>query len=238
MVYTRRNIAEEQEEACQKAKQLAVLGVQLHIMLDPIDWQNAGMRAPVMVNTIKVADLADLCRQDSASILRLLQMKLFEQAALKAVCARPGMKAAMWGPVEVVQPQAFLSLWIITLESNERIAIAEYLRNGQRVYEPFAFDRSDDHALAHLFGPAQRGEYAPGARVTLEEHGCQCTGEIIYVLHPGKASAQSTYSSRGRHTIQGKVYTNGTSARYVVDCHDGFPHVVNQWQVSNETDER
>lgn len=238
MIYTRRNSAEEQEEACQKAKKLTVLCAQLHITLDPIDWRNAGMRAPVMVNTIKVADLADLCRQDSASILRLLQMKLFERAALRAACAQPGMKAAMWSPVEVIQPQEFLSLWIITLESNERVTIAEYLRNGQRVYEHFAFDGGDGHALAKLLGPAHIGEYALGARVAIEEHGHQCTGEIIYVLHPSKASAQSKYASRGRHTIQGKVYTNDTSARYVVDCHDGFPHVVNQWQVINETDER
>jgi hypothetical protein len=125
MIYTRRNIAEEQEEACQKAKQLTDLCAQFHITLDPIDWQNAGMRASVMVNMIKVADLSDLSRQDSASILRLLQMKLFERAALKTVHARPGMRAAMWSPVEVVQPQEFLSLWIITLESNERVAIAE-----------------------------------------------------------------------------------------------------------------
>lgn len=238
MIYTRRNIAEEQEEACQKAKQLTVLCAQLHITLDPIDWQNAGMRAPVLVNTIKVADLTDLSRQDSASILRLLQMKLFERAALRTVCAQPDMKAVTWSPVEVVQPQEFLSLWIITLESNERVAVAEYLRNGQRVYEHFTFDGSNDHALAQLFGPAYRGEYALGARVAIAEHGCQCIGEIIYVLHPSKASVQSKYSTRGRHTIQGKVYTSDTSARYVVDCHDGFPHVVNQWQIVNETDER
>jgi hypothetical protein len=238
MIYTRRNIAEEQEEACQKAKQLTDLCAQFHITLDPIDWQNAGMRASVMVNMIKVADLSDLSRQDSASILRLLQMKLFERAALKTVHARPGMRAAMWSPVEVVQPQEFLSLWIITLESNERVAIAEYLRNGQRVYERFVFDGGDGHALAKLFGPAYRGEYAPGDRVTIGEHGRQCTGEIIYILYPSKAPAQSKYSSRGRHTIQGKVYTNDTSARYVVDCHDGFPHVVNQWQIINETGER
>ncbi len=238
MIHTRRNIAEEQEESCQKAKQLMALCAQLHITLDPIDWQNAGMRAPVMVNMIKIADLSDLSRQDNVSILRLLQMKLFEQAALKTVCARPGMKAAMWSPVEVVQPQEFLSLWIITLESNERLTIAEYLRNGQRVYEHFAFDSDDSHALAKLFGPAYRGEYALGARVAIGEHGCQYTGEIIYILHPSKASAQSKYSSKGRHTIQGKVYINDTSARYVVDCHDGFPHVVNQWQIINERGER
>ncbi len=238
MTYTRRNIAEEQEEASQKAKQLTDLCAQLHITLDPIDWQSAGMQAPVMVHTIKIADLADLSRQDSASILRLLQMKLFERAALKAVRARPGMKAAMWSPVEVVQPQAFLSLWVVTLESNERVAIAEYLRNGQRVYEHFVFDVDDDHALAKLFGPIYRGEYALGDRVTIGEHGNQRTGEIIYILHPSKVSTQGKYTSRGRHIIQGKVYTNDTSARYVVDCHDGFPHVVNQWQIINETGEK
>ena len=237
MTYTRRNSAEEQKEAYQKAQQLMAICEQFHITLDPIDWQNAGMQASVMVHTLKIADLLEMSRQDTASILRQLQLKLFEQAALKAVNAQPDIKAVMWSPVEVVQPQVFLSLWIITLETDERVAIAEYLRDGQRVYEHFAFDGDDGNALAKLFGPVHTGEYERGALVTIGEHERRYTGEIISLLPPRKTSTASQYPSRGRHTILGKAYTNDNSSRYVVNCHDGFPHVVNQWQIINETDE-
>ncbi len=231
MTYTRRNIAEEQIEACQKAKQIALICEQSHITLDPIDWQSAGMRACVTVNTIKISELLDLRQQDNASILRQIQIKLFEQAALKAAHAQPGLKALMWSPVEVVQPQEFLCLWIVTLETDERVAIAEYLRDDRRVYEHFQVDVHDVKALAKLFGPAHTGEYEPGDMVTIGEHERQCSGEIVYILPPGKAFTNRKYPSRGRHTVMGKVYTNDVSSRYIVDCHDGFPHVVNQWQI-------
>ena len=143
MTYLHRNSAQEQKEACQKAKLITAICEQLHIALDPIDWQNCGMRAYVSVNTIEIADLLDLSQQDSASILRRVQMKLLEHAALETVHARPDLKAVIWSPVDVVQPQAFLSLWIITLETDERIAIAEYLRNGQRIYEHYEINRDD-----------------------------------------------------------------------------------------------
>lgn len=238
MTYIRRNSVEEQKDACQKAQHLTALCEQLHITLDPIDWQHAGMRADVTVQTLKIADLLEMSRQDTASVLRQLQLKLFEQAALKAVHARPGLKALMWSPVEVVQPQAFLSLWIITLETDERIAIAEYLRSGQRVYEYFVFDGDDENALVNLFGPMHTGEYERGALVTIGEHERRYTGEIVSLLPPRKSCTHSTSPSRGRHTILGKVYPNDSSSRYVVNCHDGFPHVVNQWQIMSEAGER
>src|SRR5215471_13775273 len=53
MTYSRRNMAEEQKEASQKAKQIATLCEQLSITVGPIDWQHAGMRACVTVNAIE-----------------------------------------------------------------------------------------------------------------------------------------------------------------------------------------
>lgn len=238
MTYSHRNIAEEQKEACQKAKQIAATCEQLHIKLDPIDWQNYGMRARVTVNTIEISDLLDLSQQDSDSILRRIQIKLFEHAALETVRARPGHKALIWSPVNVVQPQEFSSLWVITLESDERIAIAEYIRNGQRVYERYEFDVNDGQFLAKLFGPVHTGDYEIGEMVTIEEREHKCTGEIVYILPPGKAFTNRKYPSSGRHTSMGKTYTNEVSSRYIVDCHDGFPHIVNQWQIVSETGEK
>ncbi len=231
MTYSHRNSAQEQKEACQQAKQITTMCEQLHITVDPIDWQNCGMRACVTVNTIEISDLLDLGQQDSTSILRRVQIKLLEHAALGTMHARPDLKAVVWSPIDVVQPQAFLSLWIITLQTDERITIAEYIRNGERIYEHYTFDMDDGHSLVKLFGPVHTGEYQLGETVTIEEHERKCTGEIVYILAPSKAFMNRKYPSRGRHTILGKVYTSDVSSRYIVDCHDGFPHVVNQWQV-------
>src|SRR5438067_9598479 len=114
MAYSRRNSADEQQEACQKAKQITAICGQFHITLDSIDWQQFGMRAPVKVDNIEIASLLDLGQRDSDDILRRVRIKLFERAALETIHARSGLKALIWSPVDVVQPQAFLSLWIIT----------------------------------------------------------------------------------------------------------------------------
>lgn len=237
MTYSHRNIAEEQKEASQKVKQITAICEKLSITLDPIDWQSSGMRAWVTVNTIKIADLLDLGRLDSASILRKVQIKLLEHAALEAIHTRPGLKVLIWSPVDVVQPQAFLSLWILTMETHKRIAIAEYIRHGQRVYEQYVLDVDDGRQLAQLFGPVHTGEYHLGDTVTIEEHQRKCTGEIVYILPPSKEPTGRKYSSRVSLSMRGKVSMNDVSSRYMIDCHDGFPHVVNQWQVITETND-
>jgi len=230
MSYSRRNSADEQQEACQKAEQITAICGQFHITLDPIDWQQYGMWAPVKVNNIEIASLLDLGQRDSDDILRQVQIKLFAHAALETLHSRRGLKALMWSPVDVVQPQAFLSLWIITLETDERIPIIESIRNGQRVYEHYQFD-GDDGQLAKLFGPVSEGEYHLGDTVTIRERERQYTGEIIYIIPPGKMLTSRKYASRGYHTISGTAYTNDVVSRYIVDCKDGFPHIVHQSQV-------
>ena len=234
MPYSHRDLAAEQKEARQKAKQVTEICKQLSIMLDPIDWQHSGMRAPVTVNSLEISDLFNLSRQDDASILRRVRIKLLEHAALETIHAQPGSKALVWSPVDVVQPQAFVSLWIITLETHERVTIAEYIRNGGRVYEPYEYPGNNQQLLAELFGPIHTGEYQLGEIVTIEDHERTYTGEIVYILPPSKAYTNHAHPSRGRHLIVGKAYANDSAARYLVDCRDGFPHIVNQWQVINE----
>ena len=143
MTYTRRNSVNEQQEAYLKARQLTKICEQLHITLDPIDWQQFGMWAPVKVNSIEIASLLELGKRDSEDILRQVQIKLFAHAALETLHSRTGIKVLMWSPVDVVQPQEFISLWIITLETDERIPIVESIENGQRVYKYYPFDRDD-----------------------------------------------------------------------------------------------
>jgi len=231
MTYSRRNIAGEQQEACQKARHITAICAQFHIMLDLIDWQQFGMWAPVKVNMIEIASLLDLGQRESEDILRQVQIKLFARAALETLHSRPGLKVLMWNPVDVVLPQPFLSLWIITLETDERIPIIESIRNGQRVYEHYRFDGNDGQQLSQLFGPMNEGEYHPGDTVIIKERERQYTGEIIYIIPPGKMFTGRKYASRGSHTISGTAYMNDVVARYIVDCNDGFPHIVHQSQV-------
>jgi hypothetical protein len=231
MTYSRRNSADEQQEACQKARQITAICEQFQITLDPIDWQQFGMWAPVKVNTIEIASLLDLRQRDSDDILRQVQIKLLAHAALEAFHARPSLKVLMWSPVDVVQPQAFLSFWIITLETDVRIPIIESIKNGQRVYEHYQFDGADRQQLARLFGPVNEGEYHLGDTVTIKEREHQYTGEIIYIIPPGKVFTSRKSASRGYHTIAGTAYTNDVASRYLVDCNDGFPHIVHQSQV-------
>jgi hypothetical protein len=231
MTYSQRNSIEEQKEAYKKVSLITTICEQLHITLDPIDWQNYGMRAPVKVNSIEIASLQDLSQRDSDDILRRVRIKLLEQAALETIHAQPGIKALIWSPVDVVQPQEFLSLWIITLETDERIPIAESIKDGQRVYEHYQLNGDRGQQLALLFGPACEGEYHSGDTVTIKEREREYSGEILYVIPPGKVLMSRKSGSRGYHTIAGTAYTNDVAARYIVDCNDGFPHIVHQSQI-------
>jgi hypothetical protein len=237
MTYTRRNSIDEQQEACLKATQLTAICEQLHIKLDPIDWQQFGLWAPVKVNSIEIASLLELGKRDSDDILRQVQIKLFAHAALETFHSRQGIKALMWSPVEVVQPQEFISLWIITLETDERIPIVEFIENGQRVYEYYPFDENDEQQLAKLFGPVNEGEHHLGDIVTIKERDREYTGEIIYIIPSGKTFTNRKYASRGyRATPETANTDNVVVSRYIVDCNDGFPHIVYQTQVIQKPD--
>src|SRR5947199_3723262 len=193
MTYSRRNIAGEQQEACQKARHITAVCVHDHIMLDLIDWHQFGMWAPVKVNMIEIASLLDLGQRESEDILRQVQIKLFAHAALETLHSRPYLKVLMWSPVDVVQPQAFLSLWVITLETDERIPIIESIRNGRRVYEHYRFDGDDEQQLAQLFGPVNEGEYHLGDTEIVKERERQYTEESIYIIPPGKMFTSRKY---------------------------------------------
>jgi hypothetical protein len=235
MTYSRRNKVEEQQEAAQQAQRIAALCCdQLHITLDAINWQEWGMQAPVKVHGVEVSLLFDLAPRVPEDLLRLIQIKLLERAALEATHAREGVKASMWSPVAVVQPQEFLSLWIITLETDERVPIMENLSDGQRVYEIYPFDATDRHQLAALFGRVYEGAYHVGDLVTIKEHARLYTGEVIYSLPPDKDQPSRRPASKGYHTVAGTAYTNDIAAKYIVNCHDGFPHIVSQSQIVPE----
>ncbi|GLV55152.1 hypothetical protein KDH_19990 [Dictyobacter sp. S3.2.2.5] len=234
MTYTRRNLVEEQQEASQKIKQLAAICEQLHFHLDPVDWKQHGMRAIVYINGIEIAPLIEFNQFEADSVLRRVRINLLAHAALQSVHDDADLKVLMWSPVDVTKPEEFLSLWIVTLETDERIAIAERIKDGQRVYEPYPFNGNDREQCARLFGPASEGDYQPGETVTLKEREREFTGEVLYSIPPGKVVTSRKPNSRGYHASSGASSASTIAARYIVDCKDGFPHIVNQTQVSRQ----
>ncbi|GHO52954.1 hypothetical protein [Ktedonobacter robiniae] len=206
MTYTRQNSVEEQREASHQARRITTLCEEFYITLDAIDWQDLGMQAPVNVDGINIATLQVLSQRASDDILRQIQMKLFEHAALEAIHAPSSLKALIWSPIEVLQPQAFLQLWVVTMETGERVPVIESLKDGHRVYEHYKFDGSHEQFL-QLFGPLGNGKLPLGERVTIQVRENQYTGEIIHILPPAKIlpiaktpqntlQRQSRYSSR------------------------------------------
>ena len=228
MTYLQRHLLVEQQVASHKAEQLMQTYARLSLRLDPIHWQEDGMQAIVAINGIEITSLLQLSQRSDDDLLRQAQIKLFAHAALEAAHARAGLKVLVWSPVDVIQPQPFVSLWIITLETNERIPIVESIRNEERIYEHYRFDKQDGQQLAQLFGPLREGEYHRGDLVTIKERENQYSGEILYVLSPGKLVTNRKPTSRGFQTIAGTSSNNQMAARYLVDCNDGFPHLVNQ----------
>lgn len=231
MAYSRRNIADEQREALSKAKHITAMCQGFHIPLDPIDWQQFGLWAPVKVNAIEIASLLDLGQREGEDLLRQIQIKLLAHAALETLPTRQGLKAVMWTPIEVVQPQAFLSLWVVTLETDARIPLTESLSNGLRVYDHYLFDGENEQQLAQLFGPLQQGEYQRGEGVTFKERDRQYSGVVLCAISPGKVPASRKNAARGYQNPAALASPNEVVARYLVDCHDGFPHLVSRWQV-------
>ncbi|HEX7733679.1 MAG TPA: hypothetical protein VF458_02405 [Ktedonobacteraceae bacterium] len=232
MTYSRRNKVEEQQEAAQKARHIATICEQFHLTLDAIDWEKEGMYAPVKVRGVEISLLFDLAQREPEDLLRLLQIKLFERAALEATQAGKEMKALMWSPLTVAQPQAFLNLWIITLETDERVPIMENIgKDGQRVYELYPFDPTNHYQLAALFGSAYEGSYHMGDLITIKEHARLYTGEVIYSVPPDKDAPGRRPGSKGAYTTTAAYAANDGAAKYIVNCHDGFPHIVNQFQV-------
>jgi hypothetical protein len=231
MTHSRRDIADEQQEACQKAQQITAIYQAFQIALDPIDWQHFGLLASVKVNDIEIALLGDLWQRDKDDMLRQVQIKLLEQAALKALPHRPNRRAVIWSPVEVLQPQAFLRLWIVTFETEERVPVIEFLKDGQRAFAPFPFDGAQGQHLAMLFGPAIQGEYHPGETITIKERGQQYTGEIMYVIAHGTMPSPRRQATRGYRTASETAFPNDEEPRYIVDCRDGFPHIAYQSQI-------
>ncbi len=116
-----------------KARRLEALFAELHLSHDPIDWQQAGMLAFVIVNGVVVGDLVTLA-DERERVLGQVRHQLMAAVAFKHLgVERDGHQIRLM-PIEPLPPQTTY-LAVVHIDEEVGVPVAEYLRNGKRVYE-------------------------------------------------------------------------------------------------------
>jgi hypothetical protein len=122
-----RNAAEE------KAGRLEAIFAELHLQHDPIDWQQAGLLAFVIVNGVIVGDLVTLA-DERERVLRQVRHQLMADVAFKHLGVERDGHLIQLAPVEPVPPETTY-LAVVHIDEEVGVPVAEYLREGKRVYE-------------------------------------------------------------------------------------------------------
>lgn len=122
-----RNAAEE------KARRLEAIFAQLHLPHDPIDWQQAGLLAFVIVNGVIVGDLVTLA-DERERVLRQVRHQLMADVAFKHLGVERDGHHIRLMPVEPTPPE-MTYLAVVHIDEEVGVPVGEYLREGQRVYE-------------------------------------------------------------------------------------------------------
>jgi hypothetical protein len=122
-----RNAAEE------KARRLETIFAQLHLQHDPIDWQQAGMLAFVIVNGVVVGDLVTLA-QEPERVLGQVRHQLMADVAFKHLSVERDGHHIRLAPVEPA-PAETAYLAIVYIDEEVGVPVAEYLRDGKRMDE-------------------------------------------------------------------------------------------------------
>jgi hypothetical protein len=122
-----RNAAEE------KVRRLEVIFAELHLQHDPIDWQQVGMLAFVIVNGVVVGDLVTLA-EERERVLRQVRHQLMADVAFKHLGVGRDGHLIHLAPVEPIPPETTY-LAVVHIDEEVGVPVAEYLRDGKRVYE-------------------------------------------------------------------------------------------------------
>jgi hypothetical protein len=123
----------ERTAAEEKARRLEAVFAELHLQHDPIDWQQVGMLAFVIVNGVVVGDLVTLA-DEPERVLRQARHQLMADVAFKHLGIERDGHLIRLRPVEPV-PAETTYVAFVYIDEEIGVPVAEYLRDGKRVYE-------------------------------------------------------------------------------------------------------
>ena len=123
----------ERNAAEGKARRLEALFAELHLPHDPIDWQQAGMLAFVIVNGVVVGDLVTLA-DERERVLGQVRHQLMAAVAFKHLGVERDGHHIRLMPVEPAPPRTTY-LAVVHIDEEIGVPVAEYLRDDKRVYE-------------------------------------------------------------------------------------------------------
>jgi hypothetical protein len=131
-----RNAAEE------KARRLEAVFAELHLQQDPIDWQQAGMLAFVIVNGIVVGDLVTVA-DEPERVLGQVRHQLMADVAFKHLGVERDGHFIRLVPVEPTPPETTF-LAVVHIDEEVGVPVAEYLHDGKRMYEYYPAEQDSE----------------------------------------------------------------------------------------------
>jgi hypothetical protein len=132
-VLATRPLPRERSAAEEKAQRLAAIFAELRLQDDPIDWQQTGLLAFVVVNGVVVGDLVTLA-DEPERVLEQVRHQLMADVAFKHLDVERDGHFIRLTPVEPALPE-MTYLAVVHIDEEVGVPVAEYVRDGKRVYE-------------------------------------------------------------------------------------------------------
>jgi hypothetical protein len=123
----------ERSAAEAKAQRLEAIFAELHLQHDPIDWQQAGLLAFVVVNGVVVGDLVTLA-DEPERLLEQIRHQLMADVAFKHLGVERDGHLIRLRPITPAPPE-MTYLAVVHIDEEVGVPVAEYVRDGKRVYE-------------------------------------------------------------------------------------------------------
>jgi hypothetical protein len=123
----------ERRAAEEKAQRLGAIFAELYLQHDPIDGQQAGLLAFVVVNGVVVGDLVTLA-DEPERVLEQVRHQLMADVAFRHLEVERDGHFIRLTPVEPALPE-MTYLAVVHIDEDVGVPVAEYVRDGQRVYE-------------------------------------------------------------------------------------------------------
>jgi len=132
-----RNFEQEREEAHDILRWLEPMLRELQVEYEPIDWQHSGVLATIRVNGVEVDTVAGIpCYKDS--VLNRIRGAVMTDIALKHLGLTRGNHLISQTPV--LPEPGTAATWVIHIDSSQGVPVAEYIREGRRVWERYPLE--------------------------------------------------------------------------------------------------